>query len=121
MEKATRSVLSSVNSYLDADNPPEAILICFPLFNLVPGEHRVPFVSGRARLFFPSSTSTKRFRFIKISTLSRFLGNEHTFFLLFKTLIILDRRAFLFFSSFLSFHLRPRPRDISVSLCRGHV
>lgn len=40
--KSDPEVLSSVNSYLDADNPPEAILICFPLFNLVPCKHRVP-------------------------------------------------------------------------------
>ena len=63
MEKATRSVLSSVNNYLDADNPPEAILICFPLFNLVPGEHRVPFVSGPCAAFLPfvnESTKTQK-------------------------------------------------------------
>lgn len=32
VEKNSPGVLSRVNSYLDADNPLEALLICFPAF-----------------------------------------------------------------------------------------
>lgn len=64
MEKTVPEVLSSVNSYLDAeDNSPEAILICFPLFNLVPCKHRVSLwvaVSAVRDAFFPwTNTETQ--------------------------------------------------------------